>query len=139
MNIQQHKEHMEFIENLKPGDRVAIHSVHQFGWTGSIEYYRYETISRITPKRTKVEFEGGYSLERHEINQIYPITADTDAVNDINDKRTELWRLISDLQETNPKKRRRLDCLNIPLDKMGRAIEILTEIREMLEIKEENQ
>lgn len=79
-------EHQKFLDSLKVGDKVALlfnrHGYDRYGIR-----YEYVKITKITPKRTKFVFEGGYERERDYLCNVYPISEETDRVNKEYEKR----------------------------------------------------
>lgn len=65
------------VADLKVGDTVAVRCDITYGWSSLLcSSYQVLTISKITPKRAKVSFEGSY-LERNPMREsFYEVTND---------------------------------------------------------------
>lgn len=65
------------IDNLKVGDIVAVKYSVTYGWYSFLcESYQVLTISKITPKQTKVSFEGTHLEVNPMRESLYEVTDD---------------------------------------------------------------
>jgi hypothetical protein len=128
------EEAKEFINSLSVGDEVDVLKYDNYGWNGRIPIFVETKITKITPKRTKFEFEDGGTCERARVFDIFPITEQTKNITKMVLQRRKLRNVIYALQGAYARGQyKSFECLNFKDEDVNRASELLSEVLQMLE------
>ena len=93
------------LEDLKVGDTVAIQEPTIYGWGGFVGYsYVILTISKITPKKTKMCFKNSWREINQRFHIFYKVTPEIKRESKIAEMKSVIARNISDLIRNYPRR-----------------------------------
>lgn len=131
----------DFLSNLKVGDKVArqLHLTLGGGYYGAKKrFYEFGTITKITPKRTKVYINGS----DYNISEILEITEEMNIQNEIFEKYKIVYNIMHSMQHVvkktcyNMESYNKLSAEYFPEDKLDESIELLEKLKALLGIEE---